>query len=699
LSKVVVVTGASGSLGGAFCRAAVHEGYYVVACGRRPTRSVGVREVSISDIRDISVEDLPPRADCLVHFATGTSGGEDEIVATAVEGTRAAFNAAAGAQIKRFVHVSSMSVYPASARRAAELDGTDLEPHPERRGAYAHGKVLAEREIIDLLRDDDAQTMDVVVVRPGLVFGPETKNALGGVAVSLPLGICLGVGKPSQRVAALDIADLSQALLSIVSEEPQPGQRRIWDVISSTPRKEDLIEDYARLTGRARRRVWFPRVPAMGAALVLDVIGWVKGPRRHVLYKLRRAYDFDPGKLPFERLWQHTGVRPQVESAAILKSAMRADTHFLSAAEERRQRAEALLDTATSAAQCAAAGQFVIVGAGRVVEELHVPALSKIPAARVVGVVDRDLVRARIVADMFPGARAFSEVDEIKGLDWSDTTAVIATPGFTHGDLARQLIRAGAHVLIEKPASLYRDQFAALLAEQAGSSQVITVMQNYRFRRNALKLWSFLHDHDVGALLQARMIFRTGPLAGESTSWSRDEKRNRVLLFELGIHFLDLVAQVVGPLRKLQDVSVVDDRATGSTVSVGAHGVGDGGAQVWLELDIAASSQQTHLFLDFERSSCSLDFFPEGFRILPQRLNPVDDAAAAGARLGRLIQQRFFDSTPLGPRRAVPHGLIYRHHLSRLAGSARGESPFSLDGVSSTMGLLYELADHVYGRT
>jgi SAM-dependent methyltransferase len=55
---------------------------------------------------------------------------------------------------------------------------------------------------------------------------------------------------------------------------------------------------------------------------------------------------------------------------------------------------------------------------------------------------------------------------------------------------------------------------------------------------------------------------------------------------------------------------------------VRSRAVGQYGADVSLELSVTGTSQQTQLALDFERSSCVLDFFPEGFRTLAQRANP-----------------------------------------------------------------------------
>ena len=87
-----------------------------------------------------------------------------------------------------------------------------------------------------------------------------------------------------------------------------------------------------------------------------------------------------------------------------------------------------------------------VVGAGHM-GQYHILALAEIWGVELVGVVDSDFARAERVAAPY-GARAFRDHRDLAGLvDF----ATVAVPTDQHFEVARDLLEAGAHVLVEKP--------------------------------------------------------------------------------------------------------------------------------------------------------------------------------------------------------------------------------------------------------
>ncbi|MFZ4786161.1 MAG: Gfo/Idh/MocA family protein, partial [Flavobacteriales bacterium] len=75
---------------------------------------------------------------------------------------------------------------------------------------------------------------------------------------------------------------------------------------------------------------------------------------------------------------------------------------------------------------------------------------SSIPDVNVKKVVDLRIERLDIVKTQYPQTEVSSDIDAL----WSDNSidaVVIATPVFTHYDLAKKALEAGKHVLLEKP--------------------------------------------------------------------------------------------------------------------------------------------------------------------------------------------------------------------------------------------------------
>jgi hypothetical protein len=119
------------------------------------------------------------------------------------------------------------------------------------------------------------------------------------------------------------------------------------------------------------------------------------------------------------------------------------------------------------------------------------------------------------------------------------------------------------------------------------------------------------------------------------------------------------------------------------------------GARLDLELDLSGAAQRLQLTFVFERATCVLDFFPDGFRVLPRRSHPLDDVAAGAARLAGALGQRLRPAEGGVPKRVLPHHQIYRRHLQRLAEPGSSD-PFALEAVAPTMASLFRLCDLVY---
>jgi predicted dehydrogenase len=95
-------------------------------------------------------------------------------------------------------------------------------------------------------------------------------------------------------------------------------------------------------------------------------------------------------------------------------------------------------------------------------------------------VFDLDPGRAQDCAKA-AGAVAFSDLD--RALAWGADAAIVATPHATHVDVARKAVRAGCHVLIEKPISHRREDVALFLDEAERAGRQVFVVCNMRYHR------------------------------------------------------------------------------------------------------------------------------------------------------------------------------------------------------------------------
>ncbi len=180
----VLVTGASGLLGGAVAADLVARGHEVVCFQRTRSGVAGAVDVLGSVTDPAAVERLLVGADQtdgaygrsdhastfdgVVHLAAKVSlaGAPDEFVAVNVEGTRTLLDAARRGGVRRFVFVSSPSV----AHSGSSLVGEDAGPADPLRAHGDYARTKARAELLALAAD--APGFSVVAVRPHLVWGP-----------------------------------------------------------------------------------------------------------------------------------------------------------------------------------------------------------------------------------------------------------------------------------------------------------------------------------------------------------------------------------------------------------------------------------------------------------------------------------------------------------------------------------------------
>ena len=261
----VLVTGASGLLGGATARALAARGEQVTVLQRRPS-GLGLPEV-LGDVTDPhTVARAAAGQDAIVHLAAkvGVAGRELEFVRANVDGTANVLAAAAAHDVGRIVHVSS----PAVAHAGEPLVGAPAGPaDPDRViGHYARTKARAEQ--LALAADADRP---VVAVRPHLVWGPGDEQLIGRIVARAQAGRLALVDAGAALIDTTYLDNAVDALVAAVERVEDPAVRgRALVVTNGQPRTvAELLTRICRAAGlpAPRRRVPLP-VAYAGGALV-----------------------------------------------------------------------------------------------------------------------------------------------------------------------------------------------------------------------------------------------------------------------------------------------------------------------------------------------------------------------------------------------------------------------------------------------
>ncbi|TAM66588.1 MAG: Gfo/Idh/MocA family oxidoreductase [Microbacteriaceae bacterium] len=168
--------------------------------------------------------------------------------------------------------------------------------------------------------------------------------------------------------------------------------------------------------------------------------------------------------------------------------------------------------------------------------------------ARLVGIVSSSPVRSEKAADELGVERAF---DSLEGMLASDDIDIVhvCTPNVLHAEQAAAVIRAGKHIVCEKPlATTVAD--AAELAELAASAgMTATVPFVYRFHPLVREARARVRSGALGRLLSVHGSYlQDWLLESDDDNWRVDSAqggRSRAFA-DIGSHLVDLVEFVSG---------------------------------------------------------------------------------------------------------------------------------------------------------
>ncbi len=187
----------------------------------------------------------------------------------------------------------------------------------------------------------------------------------------------------------------------------------------------------------------------------------------------------------------------------------------------------------------------------------HLKAWSKIAEAELVAVLDHD--ETRLSGDLssiqgnlggpglkmnFSAVRKYRSVDALLGD--ADIEAVdICLPTFLHNRVAIQALRAGKHVLCEKPMALRGEEADGMIAEAGRAGRTLMVAQVLRFFPEYRELGRLVKSGRLGRIRSALFRRRTAVPAW-CTPDQMDKEKNGGAVFDLLIHDVDQCQHLFG---------------------------------------------------------------------------------------------------------------------------------------------------------
>ena len=220
-----------------------------------------------------------------------------------------------------------------------------------------------------------------------------------------------------------------------------------------------------------------------------------------------------------------------------------------------------------------------VIGLGRVFERYAavIDPLSRSGRAAVVSGFDPVPTRQEIGSELFPGMRAAESVDAVLTDPEVDAVLVLTSMN-EHGSLAARALRAGKHVLVEKPLATSLEEAAELLALSRESDLLLVCAPHILLSPTYREMHRRLRAGEIGEVKLARALYGwSGPWWGE---WFYEPGGGA--LFDLGVYNVTSLCGFLGSVRRvtaLVGTAIKERVVNGAAMPVSA----DDNAQVLLD--------------------------------------------------------------------------------------------------------------------
>lgn len=160
--------------------------------------------------------------------------------------------------------------------------------------------------------------------------------------------------------------------------------------------------------------------------------------------------------------------------------------------------------------------------------------------------------KAAALAAKYPGCNAFS--------DWRDVIAdpeisvvIVATLHSTLPEISLAAVKAGKHVLIEKPAGRRSAELDEVAAFAKQNGVLVRVGFNHRYHRAFRKARELIDDDVLGDLMFIRARYGHGGRVGYDKEWrAQPELSGGGELIDQGVHLIDLARWFLGEFNNVQ---------------------------------------------------------------------------------------------------------------------------------------------------
>jgi predicted dehydrogenase len=200
--------------------------------------------------------------------------------------------------------------------------------------------------------------------------------------------------------------------------------------------------------------------------------------------------------------------------------------------------------------------KFSVIGFGRIGQR-HAKIINEYPESELISIIDTEdsqLEKSQnlgIEADHYPSIEEFISQDEHRS-----EVVCIATPNGFHTDYSIQLMKAGYHVVIEKPMGISTESCEQVLSTTISTGKQVFVVKQNRYSPPSRWLKDVVDRKVIGDVLmvQTNCYWNRDERYYSTSPWRGTRDLDGGALFTQFSHFIDLLYWVFGDIKKVNAV-------------------------------------------------------------------------------------------------------------------------------------------------
>ena len=190
---------------------------------------------------------------------------------------------------------------------------------------------------------------------------------------------------------------------------------------------------------------------------------------------------------------------------------------------------------------------LAIIGCGRIAKNAHFPALSKMDNIRIKYACDLIIEKADAMKEKYPMIEQTITDYKVALADPEVEAVFVLTPNYAHYTVTMDALRAGKHVMCEKPITVNYALSCEMAEEAEKQNKILNIGVCNRYHRSVEMLEEMVREGKFGNIYHVYCSFRSfRSIPGLGGAFTDKAQSGGGVLIDWGVHFLDLILYVLG---------------------------------------------------------------------------------------------------------------------------------------------------------